>query len=140
MKKGQFSFDLIFAIVIFMLMAASLAYFSNDSRLSQQKLLAKTQTARIAVDTGSIAAYSAMMDTLSDSYSYSYFIPHVLVAGAGATGCEIRTGNNGIEVIFDARHAPYMGEEAVRSGFASPLIQESGSLSCGDELLRKKAG
>jgi len=138
-KKGQFSFDVILAIAIFLLIANLLIWFSGDFDEAQQKLAVKIQAEQIATDTGTILGYKEYLSSITDTFSYDYNISYIRLKNAvGYTDCEIKTNASGLTLTFDETHSRLIESgNPIISTFKSTQLDNENYL-CGQTIKKEK--
>ena len=145
MKKGQFSFDFIFALIIMLLLTSSLAFFANEFNESQQKVALKMQIERLSPDIAAITAYQEFLNSTTDYYEYFYTLPFVKVKNElGHSNFYIESSADTIKIRLDETHVPEFIEsgEPIESEFKCAFIDSSSidSLKSSGDLLAFAGG
>lgn len=134
MKKGQISFDLMFAVISIMLFAQSLNVLAGQMELNQNIISIRTQAKQTA---NGLAVFAQGMNSISNdadaSISVSYKIPKIIISKEEELeNCSVSIGDSTIAVTVTYAGQPIPAQTTLAAGSIPAGLQ--GNYSCGGTI------
>lgn len=135
-RRGQFSLDFIFAIVMILLLSGTIIFLSDEFSAAQGKVLARIQLEGNASAIGSLVAYNGFLNSVVNTYSFEYVIPQLIIPGnPGKANFTVSDslGGDKLDVSLGSANAPQLLAvgETITASFNNKYANKSIDLPSG---------